>query len=255
LNVLTEPFNFAPMIDNPDHAKPPENPVVIHLVHSTIRVEKRSITLFAFLLVIILFFSNYCEYHVENPGRTGIISIEKVEKSLTGLNLLAGIVIRKESHGIETMRDSEEQEDIAVKRVATMRFNYTALMVIVSAALGVITQIKKPAHEALWGTILAFTGTIGLLLLLLFLKKYDTAPGHLRTSVQTKIVIQYAYWTSLLSFLAAGSSSFLRMQANLAISPCRGVKSKAGIQIKISTEFLDKGVSQTESLAPVQPKD
>lgn len=171
--------------------------------------KKRSLIPIAFALIIIFFFFSFVDFKCNSM---------KVA-SLSGINLVTGTRIKTDSDNLlndnnfNSLNDNSNLSEGGRQKVEP---NFWAILALLMAIAGLAAFYKKIKQESLAGTAAGAIGFISLLVLRSAIRnKVGEQTGGM---VQVDIDFLFAYWASLLSFLAAGGLSYLRSKQQKLIT-------------------------------------
>jgi hypothetical protein len=201
------------MNSNPVSTKPQATSINISIPTGESLAERHILIPFSFLLVILFFFFTFCDFKVAGSmGKSEYPGSEQTQKSITGLNFITGTALPMAGVNNELVSGLLGIKNEQAENLQKIAFNIWALVALAAAIGGVYVFWKREKNEALYETLLAATGVIALLMLLSSVSKYEGKIDMGFVSVQTKMAFQFPYWAALLSFIAAGSISFLRLK-------------------------------------------
>lgn len=191
----------------------------------------RSVIPVAFALVTVLFFFGFCDFKCNSM---------KVA-SLSGINLVTGTHVKMDAGGMFNDNPFDSMNSNTKKlqgdKGEKIEPNIWAILAFLSAIGGLAAFYKKIKKESLAGTAAGVTGFISLLILRIAIKnKVEEQGGGM---VQVEIDFLFAYWASMLAFLAGGGISYLRMkkEKQVQLLPSKNTpQATTPIQVNIITQ-------------------
>jgi hypothetical protein len=201
------------MSSNPGSGKPQTTSINIEVPTRESLAEKRFLIPACFSLVILLFFFTFCDFRIAGSmGQSQSEASEQTQKQITGFNFITGTTLPTGAINNDFISGLSDTKNEQAENPRKISFNFWALLAFMAAVAGVYVFWKKQNNEALYSTVLAVTGIVALLMLLWSVNTYEGKIDLGFVILQTKMVFQFPYWLSLLSFATAGVISYLRLK-------------------------------------------
>jgi hypothetical protein len=233
-------YKTRAMSGNPGSGKPQTTSINIQVPTREWLAEKRFLIPVCFSLVILLFFFTFCDYRiVGSVGPSRSEANEQTQKSISGFNFITGTALPTSAINNEFISGLSDTKNEQVENQQKVTFNFWALLAFLSALAGVYVYWKKQRDEALYSTAFALIGIIGLFMLLRSVNSYEGKIELGLVIVQTKIVFQFPYWLSLVSFATAGVISYLRLKLKSSATGISTTNAPTPIHVNIITQETD----------------
>lgn len=162
--------------------------------------QKRSVIPVIFALIVVLFFFGFCDFKCNSV---------KVA-SLSGINMVTGTHVKTTAGNMmndsfNAFDNSRQQSSYKGEKVNP---NFWAILAFLMAIGGAAAYYKKIKSEALAGAAAGAIGFLSLIFLRFAIKNKIEEQGGGMVSIEIDFL--FAYWVSLIGFLAAGGLSYLR---------------------------------------------
>jgi hypothetical protein len=228
------------MSSTPGPGKPQTASINIQVPTRESVAEKRFLIPLCFSLVVLLFFFTFCDFRIAGSvGQSQSEANEQTQKSITGFNFITGTTLPTGTINNEFISGLSDTKNEQAESLQKITFNFWALLAFMSALAGVYVFWKKQNNEALYSTVLAVTGIVALLMLLRSVNTYEGKIEFGFIILQTKMVFQFPYWLSLLSFATTGVISYLRLKLKSNANVVSAVNAPTPIHVNIITQDTD----------------